>query len=69
MEGHHTTPKYEDKNSDDIFPLTLAEHAEIHRLMALNGENPNGNFWAVKMIVRRMTSEEREEFNKMVKKR
>jgi len=69
LESHHVDPLYEKPEKEKLIGLTLAEHAQVHRLMALNGENPDGNFWATEQIVRRMRPEELQKFNDMLKPR
>lgn len=66
LEAHHIDPLYERPEKEKLIGLTLPEHAQIHRLMANNGENPDGNFWATKEIVKRMTYQELNEFNRMI---
>lgn len=69
LEAHHIDPLYEKPEQEKLIGLTLPEHAQVHRLMANNGENPDGNFWATEQIVRRMTNTELENFNTMLKPR
>ena len=69
LEVHHVTPRHEGGTNSEknAIAVSKTEHAFLHRRMAREGRKPKANEWAEKAIVRRMTKEERKEYEMIVK--
>lgn len=71
LEIHHIQPRYKKggDNEENLLPLTTAEHAWSHFVLAQsakNGRDKRANEWAVEAIKSRMTPEEAQRFYDMV---
>jgi len=71
LEAHHIDSVHEGGRTtlENLYGLTLAEHASVHRLLAQMGKDERANWWATSKIVQRMTPDELAEFNDMLRKK